>query len=285
VSDAGVERWSADRVGDLAELWRVSAPHEPLTADELAGVCFDDGGVVLAAPGGTGAVAAVVRPAETGPVGHIRLVVVHPDARRRGVGSALVAAAEQWLAGHGAVQACWAGEAPVYLWPGVDATDVATQCLAEACGYRPTTSAINMGLPSDFRAPAPASVVVRRVVGDAEVAAVRAMVATHWPQWLVEFDLGIEVAGIHAAFGSDDDQPVGFGALSVLRTGWFGPIGVVPQARLGGVGASLVSAACTDAMVAGLAGIEVSWVGPMRFYASLGARVSRSFRRWERPLG
>jgi len=197
----------------------------------------------------------------------------------------LLAAAERWLFDHGATRVCLGGEAPVYLWPGVDANDVATSCLAEAAGYVPTASAINMAIAASFRSDAPTGVVVRRLVADSDVAAVRTLVAEHWPQWLVEFDLGVDTAGVHGAFDTGGrGQAVGFCAHSVLRTGWLGPMGVDPKRQAGGVGAALVSAVCTDAMVAGLDHVEVSWVGPIRFYAKLGGRVSRSFRRWEKPL-
>jgi hypothetical protein len=41
---------------------------------------------------------------------------------------------------------------------------------------------------------------------------------------------------------------------------------------------------CTDLQVAGLAATEISWVGPVGFYARLGAEVSRVFRTLERRL-
>lgn len=280
-----VARWAPHDAERLAALWNNAAPTEPLTADELAGVCFDDGGVVLGTSDSTGVVAAVVRPGDDGPVGHIRLVAVDPVHRRQGLGAALMQKAEQWLVDHGARTLCLGADAPVYLWPGVDATDVATSCLAESLGYAPTTAAVNMALSPTLRIAAPERITIRRVVTDDDVAEVRDMVARVWPKWLVELDLGIDTAGVHAAFGEPGGEPVGFCAHSVLRTGWLGPIGVVTDVRHLGVGGALVSAACTDAMVAGINEVTVSWVGPIGFYASLGGRVSQVFRRWEKPAG
>lgn len=282
------EVWGSERINDLTALWNVAAPGEPLTADELAGVCFDDPGVVLATPDGRAVVAAVIR---THPsprlVGHVRLVVVHPDARRQGLGRQLVQAAERWMVDRGATVMVLGAEAPVYLWPGVDATNVAAQCLAESAGYASTGSEINMALPAAFRAPTPDGVVVRRLTDDSDVAATRSLVAAVWPEWLVEFDLGVAAACVHGAFVdpatlAGDVPPValGFCAHSVLRTGWLGPMGTDPDRRGGGVGSALVSAVATDVMVAGLTDVEISWVGPVRFYARLGATVSRSFRSY-----
>lgn len=313
----GPEVWGPERIGDLTELWNLSAPDEPLTADELAGVCFDDPGVVLATPDGAGVVAVVMRrhqrPAQrthtpafdsTAPaelddgqadgdvmVGHVRLVTVHPESRRRGLGASLVRAAEQWMVAQGASVSVLAAEAPIYLWPGVDASNIAAQCLAESTGYRSTGSGINMTLTSSFRAPAPDAVVVRRLTDDRDVAAVRSLVEATWPKWLVEFDLGVAAACVHGAFvrpvGPDagsDPVAVGFCAHSVLRTGWLGPMGTDPARQSRGVGSALVSAVATDVMVAGLADVEISWVGPVRFFAKLGARQSRSFRSYAKVL-
>lgn len=275
--------WGPQQAADLAGLWNQSVPGEPLGVDELAGVCFDDGGTVLATADGDAAVAAVVRTGADGAAtGHIRLVVVDPDRRGSGLGSRLVAAAEAWMARHGATSAQLAGEAPVYLWPGVDATDVATQALALSAGYHPVGSAVNMALPSSFRAPVPAGVDVVRLVGDADVAAVRSLVARQWPQWLAEYDLAVDGASVHGAFAGGD--AIGFCAHSVCRVGWLGPMATDRARRRGGVGAALVSAVATDVMVAGLSTVEVSWAGPVGFYARLGARVSRSFRTFAKRL-
>lgn len=312
--------WGPGRAEDLTALWNLSVPTEPLTVDELAGVCFDGSGVVLATPEGDGAVAVAVRrhpsdrPGHDVVVGHVRLVVVHPDARRLGVGRGLVAAAEQWLTDQGASVSVVGAEAPIYLWPGLDAANVPAQCLAESAGYQSTGSEINMALPSTFRAPVPPGIAIRRLTDDDDVAVVRSLVADNWPEWLVEFDLGVAGACVHGAFvmAADPDadgrtdgagiagdgagiagdgagmaadgSALGFCAHSVLRTGWLGPMGTDPDHQGSGVGSALVSAVATDVMVAGLADVEISWVGPVRFYAKLGARLSRSFRSYAKVL-
>jgi mycothiol synthase len=275
--------WGPDRAAELAELWAVSAPHEAIGADEFTTVCWDDpGGVVLATADGRAAVAAVVRDRGGVAVGHVRLVVVHPELRRRGVGTQLLAAAEAWLGERGAQLVCLAAEAPVYLWPGVDVANVAAQCLAEAAGYALSGSDINMALPPSFRAPVPPGAEVRRLLDDGDAAAMRFLVAEHWPEWLVEFDLGVEGASVHGAF--IDGAAVGFCAHSVLRPGWLGPMATDPARRGEGLGAALVSAVATDLMVAGFEHVEIGWVGPVRFYAKLGATVCRSFRSYAKAL-
>jgi hypothetical protein len=49
------------------------------------------------------------------------------------------------------------------------------------------------------------------------------------------------------------------------------------------VGHAMLSALCIDLMTANFRDAEISWVGPVRFYAKAGARVSRMFRLYRKP--
>lgn len=269
--------WGRERVGDLASLW-AAASDEPLSEDELCGVLWDTPGVVLGDAAGTAAAAATTYVADGLTLGSIRLVVVHPDRQRQGVGRALVRAAEAWMTAQGAVWVGFGSERPQYLFPGVDFTNVAALCLAEACGYEPVDSSFNMSLPTSVRVPVPDGVEVRRVVTDGDADAVVALVEAHWPGFLDELRPGIEAGGVLAAFA--DGCAVGFCAHSVSRVGWIGPLGTDPDWEGRGIGSVLTAAACTDLMVAGLHHGEVCQVGPVRFYASLGGVTTRVFRKF-----
>jgi len=278
-----VEVWTSARAGDLQRLVDVSLPGERLTPDELATVVWGDPGVVVGTADGLGAAAGVVRRYGSLAVGHVRLVVVDPSGRRQGRGRALLEAVEAWFRQQEVTVAVWGGEAPTYLWPGVDARWLGAQCLAEAGSYAVSGSEVNMALPSSFRAPVPDGIERRRVTTDDDVASVRGFVATHWPTWSVEVDAAIEAASIHAAFV--DDEPVGFCCHSVWRIGWLGPMGTVRTRRGIGVGAALVSSVAKDLQVAGRSEVEIAWVGPLRFYAKLGADIGRVFRTYQKTLG
>lgn len=278
-----VEVWGAERATELAALWAAAVPGEPLSEDELVGVLWDTPGVVLATADGAGVVAATTYETDGVLWGSVRLVVVHPDRQRRGVGRSLVAAAESWMARDGAVLGGFGAERPQYLFPGVDFTNVAGLCLAEDCGYEPADASFNMSLPTEVRAPTPAGVELRRVVTDADAAAVLAMVGTHWPGFADEVVPGIEAGGVHGAFV--DGRAVGFCAHSVSRLGWIGPLGTDPDFAGAGIASALTAAACADLMVAGLGRAEVCQVGPVRFYASLGGVTTRVFRKFVKRLG
>jgi GNAT superfamily N-acetyltransferase len=277
-----IGEWSPDRLADLLGLTDLALPGERLTGDELLACCWDDGGVVLGTGDDQGAVSAVVRSFGEHRLAWIKLVAVHPDAHRQGTGSALVEAAESWAFDHGASSVQLANSAPFYLWPGVDTTMLGMLCLAEACGYLATGSELNMSLTSTFRAPSPPGVVLRRVLDDAEVAAVADFVGGHWPHWLAELHRAAEQGGCHGAFDEASGRPVGFACHSVNRAGWVGPMGTDPTRRAGGVGWALLGELCRDLMVAKFDEVEISWVGPVRFYAKAGATVSRSFRTYSK---
>lgn len=285
-----IEAWGRDRAPDLAALVVAVLPDEHLTADELRSVCWDDPdpAVVLATPDGAGVVAAVARPVGDETVGFVRLVAVAPEARRRGAGCALLSAAETWLVGLGATRLVAGGEAPFYLWPGVDLAATAALCLFEAAGYDDAGAAVNLscptqGSPPPGRAPG-VGVAVKRVQDEGEVRAVRTLVDRVWPWWRPELDRGIDRGTCHGGF-ADGGGAVGFACHSVNRAGWVGPIGTDPAAQGAGVGAALMGAVCADLATAGHERAEISWIGPVGFYVrTVGASVSRVFATRVKPV-
>lgn len=302
-----IHPWSRDRSGELAALVAAALPGEDLSEDELLAVSWDDPdpeatagevGIVVGSTDGSGVAAAVIRVWGDGPhaarIGFLKLIAVHPDARRQGLGHALMAGIEAWAWEQGASELHLAGSAPFYLWPGVDATATEMLCLIESRKYELMGSDVNMTLPTTFRAGPPERTSVRRVIDDADVDAVHAFVDTHWPQWWAETERAIEHGCCHAVFADTDDggdhggdapTVIGFGCHSVNRAGWLGPMGTDPDRRAGGVGRALLSEICRDLMIAEFTHTEISWVGPARFYAKSGATISRVFRsyRTRRP--
>ena len=278
----GISELDRTQVGDLFALVDEALPRERLTADELLAGCFDDPGVVLWLPDGSGAVSAVTRSYGDFTMGWTRLIAVSPDARRHGHGRALLAAAEEWAFSHGASEMHLGESAPFYFWPGVPGDAMEMLCLAEAARYEAVGGELNMSIATTFRAPVPDRVVLRRVVDDADAEVVTAFTERHWPTWVAELRRGIEQGGCHAAFDQDDRAVLGFACHSVNRAGWVGPMGTDVACRGRGVGHALLSALCIDLMTANFRDAEIAWVGPVRFYAKAGARVSRMFRLYRK---
>jgi GNAT superfamily N-acetyltransferase len=215
-------------------------------------------------------------------VGWVKLLAVQPDARRCGHGRALLAAAESWAFDAGATEMQLGGSAPFYFWPGVPGDALEMLCLAEAARYDAIGGELNMSIPTTFRAPVPEGVEIRRVVDEVDAQTVVAFTNGRWPSWVDELRRGIEQGGCHAAIDDHDRAVLGFACHSVNRAGWIGPMGTDPERRGRGVGHALLSALCTDLMTANLRDAEIAWVGPVRFYAKAGARVSRMFRLYRK---
>ena len=194
----------------------------------------------------------------------------------------MLSGAEDWLFDQGAGEVYLGGSAPFYLWPGVDVRALAMLCLAEQAGYEPIGAALDMSVPTTFRAPVPEGVEVRRVLEDTDVAAVEALVGREWPEWLAELRQAVDQGGCLGAFVGDEGAAAGFACHSVNRLAWFGPTGTDPRRRHGGVGLALLGEVCRDLMVAGHPDVEICWIGPVGFYAKAGGSVSRVYRTLRR---
>ncbi len=284
--------WGPAQAGRLASLWAAASPSEPISMAELDRVIHADNGVVLACPDSSGAVVAVTRESQGTIRGYIKLIVVHPDAQGHGLGRRLLGAAEEWLAAQGATVAGLGAGVPLYLWPGVDVANLPACSLALAAGYRVVGCAVNLRMPTTYGSVTPPLVEVcrfgRRTDYDRnQLSALRGLVATEWPIWLTEFDLGVSHGAVFGAFQADSSGkivPLGFLAHSTLRNGWIGPMGTHPGHRQRGVGAALLAAVCADLQRLGFEQVEVAWVGPLSYFASKGAVHSRAFRQFSKTL-
>ncbi|HVF33274.1 MAG TPA: GNAT family N-acetyltransferase [Acidimicrobiales bacterium] len=276
-----LERWDRARSSDLAAVVDAALPGEGLTEDELVAVAWEDVDptVVVGTPDDAGVAAGVVH----GDTAFVQLVAVRPEARRQGLGRALVESVGRWAREeHGATTLSVGGCAPFYLWPGVDVHATPALCLFEALGVRARGAELNLSFPSSHRAPPPAGVELRRALDETDVAAGLAFVERHWPDWVPETRRGIEHGACHLAWSTAGDV-VGFGCHSVNRFGWLGPMGTDPERRSTGTGSALLGAIASDLMAAGLSTVEVAWIGPVRFYAkAAGATVARAYRTFSR---
>lgn len=213
--------------------------------------------------------------------GHIDLLAVHPRARGRGYGRALVEAAEEWLRGEGVTRVRFAGNPPCYAWPGIDVRATPAACLAERLGYRHDGMAWNMtaDLNQDLSAPAPPGVTLA-TAAPGERAELAAFVRAHWnDEWAWEVE---QATGVHYAVR--DGEILGFAAWGARPT-WFGPTGTAPAARGLGIGRVLLRRCLAEQRAVGLTTVQIGWVGPLRFYSrAVGARVERVFWQYARDL-
>ncbi|WBB66167.1 GNAT family N-acetyltransferase [Micromonospora sp. WMMD812] len=231
-------------------------------------------------------------------LGHVDLVAVAPEHRRRGAGRALLTEAERRLADRGAAEVLLAGNPPYYAWPGIDVRYTPAVCAASALGYRQDRTAWNMTADLSYDgSPALRSteaaearlagqgVTVRR----AEPADVPALAAfarsTFGGAWDAELteSVGRPEAGCHLA--ERGGAVLGFAAYGSSRPSWFGPMGTAPAAEGSGIGGVLLRRCLRDQRAAGLTSAQIGWVGPVPFYSgSAGARIERVFFLYRKSL-
>jgi mycothiol synthase len=231
-------------------------------------------------------------------VGHIDLVAVHPRLRRRGIGRALLLAAETALAAAGAGEVVIAGNLP-YAWPGIDVRYTPAVCAALALGYQQDRAGWNMtadlsdpdvpGLrdaaPAEHRLAA-RGVTVRRATGEDLPALTEFILAnfSHGWAWEVEQSIGRDGTGCHLALG-ESGEILGFAAYGALRPTWFGPMGTAPSAQGSGIGSVLLRRCLADQRAAGHTRVQIGWVGPVPFYSrAVGAHIERVFFLYRKEL-
>jgi GNAT superfamily N-acetyltransferase len=221
----------------------------------------------------------------------IKVLAVDPDARRRGVGSALLAQVQPRAR---------AGDHPGnYLTPGVDERQGEAIAFLTKRGFVERERVENLRVPyagnplvSRARADAACAEVARAgyrvaVPSEAELPATLHMVATQfaavWANEAAHAWQGPRRA-LYAAFDASG-APVGFAAADGNNQGlgWFGPAGTVEAHRGRRLGEALLLR-CLVA-VEGLpeAGV-IAWIGPRAFYErAAGAVGDRRFVQLERP--
>jgi mycothiol synthase len=229
-------------------------------------------------------------------IGHIDLLAVDPQERRRGVARALLARIEGALAGLGAGDVVIAGNAPYYAWPGIDVRYTPAICAAMAFGFEQDQPAWNMTVDVTGQTPAATAdqearlaeegITVRRAGAEDVPALVQFSLANFGEGWAGEIthSVGRDQAGCHLALAKDGSL-LGFAAYGSSRPSWFGPMGTAPAARGLGIGALLLRRCLADQRAAGHDQVQIGWVGPLPFYAkAVAARVERVFLLYRKQL-
>ncbi|WP_412062183.1 GNAT family N-acetyltransferase [Rubrivirga sp. IMCC45206] len=287
-----------DDLGAAHALWSAGALLYPLAPDALADLLWGDGANALAAESDgrlVGLAVGALWPVADEVRGSVRAVLVAPDARRQGVGTALLEAIETDLRQRGATEARLVEGAPVYLTPGVDARATEALAFVESRGYAPFAESVD--LAADLDQPldtandearlAAAGVSVHRA-RESDRDGLAALLDAHWPAWRAEADraLAQDPPPLHVAVR--EDHVLGFAAHSVtpLARGRFGPMGTAPEARELGIGAVLLRRGLRDLRDGGREQAVIGWAAALPFYElAVGATVARRYRRLAKALG
>jgi mycothiol synthase len=272
------ETLGVDAVDAIASLCGRGAAWPP-SADELLDSLFcDDQPATVRGDPDVGVVA-TVRAIGDPTSGHIRLLVVDPANRRRGIGRDLLAAAERDLAECATVT--FGADGPWYLYAGVpaDATDLCV--MAERARYRRVEANLNMEVRLDRRFDGTGA----RIGGPDDVDAVAAWSRRHWPWWADELLRAADRSTIAVVDDPDDEHGIAaLGAWDVVRRGVLGPFCSRPDLVGTGRGAPTIEVALEASRAAGRERVEIGWVGPLGPYARCGATIGRTFFVYRKDL-
>lgn len=229
----------------------------------------------------------------------IRVLAVAPAARRRGIGSALLARCEEVARITGQQWLCALDQPGNYLAPGIDERNAETIGWLERRGWQreaePRWNALidvrDNPRVSTARAAELATAAaargyeIRRARRDetALLAAIQAEFGGAWP-FEVGRALGGDPPGVHVALR--EGAYCGFAAHDGNNRGlgWFGPTGTWPAHRGQGLGEALLVACLVD-VAAHHARCEVAWIGPRAFYDRVaGVAADRRFAVMRRAL-
>jgi len=229
----------------------------------------------------------------------IRVLGVIPTARRRGAGSALLAACEDAARAAGITTLRTLDQPGNYLAPGIDSRNTDAIAWLEKRRYRitgeprsnclidvrgnPKVSAARVTVLRDTAAERGYEVRRARADEAALVEAVGAEFGGAWP-FEVARALAFDPPGVHVAL--KDGAYCGFAAHDGNNRGlgWFGPTGTWPAHRGQGLGEVLLLACLVD-VAAHHAQCEVAWIGPRPFYDKVaGVAADRHFVLLARTL-
>ena len=263
---------SIDAVAALAARSLVDPP----TAPELrAALLAPDQPAIVRGDPARGVVATVT----AGDQGHVRFLAVDPAHRGAGRGRALLAAAEADLRAAGARSVTVGGDAPHYLWAGVDSRELGAICLLERARYQRADANFNMDVDLTRL---PADPGGWRVATVADRDALDVWATRHWGFWRTELLRALDQGGLVLA---DDDAGIAAAcAHDVTRAGFVGPVAVRPELMGRGVGVAPLLGALHEMRRSGRTHAEISWVGPVVPYARVGATIGRVFLVYRKDL-
>jgi GNAT superfamily N-acetyltransferase len=227
----------------------------------------------------------------------IRVLAVVPEARGRGIGSALLARCEQAAREAGLPRLRTLDQPGNYLAPGIDEANADTIAWLERRGWA-RSGEPRLNVLIDVRGNPRVSVdrardaatrahgyEIRRARPD-ETTLLDAVATEFGGAWPFELarSLGHSPVGVHVAMR--DGAYCGFAAHDGNNRGlgWFGPTGTWPAHRGHGLGEALLLACLVD-VASDHERCEVAWIGPRPFYDKVaGVAADRRFILLAREL-
>lgn len=204
----------------------------------------------------------------------LRLIAVHPAARRRGIATRLLS---------DRVSVAFA-EPGNYLTPGVSASDEVTLAFLRSRGFRVTAETHNLET-GELPPGTPEEVV--RVTHERAPEALAFVEREFGRLWRFEAELAMENDPPTLFVTESGGAITGFAAHEANNRGLgtFGPTGVAKAHRGSGLGSRLLAASLADLRRLGHSKAIVPWTDAMAFYRkACNAREAARFLTLERPV-
>lgn len=228
-------------------------------------------------------------------VGTLQLFAVDPDYRRRGLAAQLLVELERRMQAQGLSWLRFGNFAPSYFWPGIDVRYTPGLCLLLRHGFQRKGDAVNMEvdlLARDWDTTAEETRLAAdgfsiRRLGLADRPALGEWVRAEWgPIWQWEALSTYANEPISAFVALKDAKLCAFACYGTSSfQNVFGPTGTAEDQRWKGLGRVLLLRCLRDMREQGFARAEISWVGPISFYArAANAVINRVFFWLEKEL-
>lgn len=221
---------------------------------------------------------------------YLRLLAVRRDQRRLGIGSELLALAEERASDEGSDRLIFAAEPGNYFTPGIWRKNDAAIDFLKKRGYTSTSEAVNLtasltGNPA-LAVRRPSREIVRAAHDDREE--ITSWIAQEFGNiWAFEVQRCFEQAQPSLFIHRGKDEIRGFSAhcANNANLGTYGPAGVGREWRRSGYGRGLLLASLADLKARGFDRAIIQWAAALEFYErSCGAIVSERFAIMEKAL-
>jgi GNAT superfamily N-acetyltransferase len=227
--------------------------------------------------------------------GWIRAFIVRSDRRRQGIGTLLFERLEHSFAARGISDINVGWSLPRYFLPGIDIAYTPAIVFLDRLGYETDRKTrVNMEVTltdrdfdttQDEHRLLEEGVRVRRGEPSDRPGVTDLCHAYNNMIWVIEsgIALGSEPPTVFVA--ERQGTICGFAAHSVCGPVHFGPMLTSSELRGLGIGSVLLKRCLCDFQGTGLGCCEITWAGPLSFYArSVGARIGRAFWTFHKSL-
>jgi ribosomal protein S18 acetylase RimI-like enzyme len=316
-STASIRPFTPDDLAPVVELWNRCLPKDPLRIERFWRLFvldpnFDTAGFLVAVGESgqiVGALQAMTRKVPLGSLGTqpetgwLTAFFVHPNHRRLGVGTRLLEAGLAYLRASGRTKVLCNGYAPYYLFPGVDVEYAEAHAFLERHGFAAVSEPVAMGMALESVV-TPEAVAARAEALRAAGVTVRRFdlrdtlllldfAETHFPHWRPSILEGLQQGNTEIVIADDNGEIIAFAQWENPHNdppggvaGRFGPFGVHPERRSGGIGAVVFYDLIARVKAKGTRYLWFGWAGGrnLSFYERAGCVVTRRFLLYQRSL-